>query len=85
MNVKDWKERLGSSEELSEAQIIISNSLDMAAKSVTASEIRKAEAQGLLDLEDMKLIARLEREQEMQARRKAKQEQQDSQSNRFKQ
>lgn len=84
MDNKDWANRLGTPEELAEAQIILSNSMDMATKSVSASEIRKAEALGWLDVEDMKLITRLERQQEMQAQRKDKKaQQQHSDNNQF--
>ena len=77
-------DRLGTPDELSEAKIIISNSLDMAAKSLQKSEIQQAQAKGWLDSEDTKLITRLDRLNEMKAQRQQKQGQSDSQKQRFK-
>ena len=73
MHEKEWSDRLGTNEELAEAQTILNNSLKIASTSIKASEIRKAEAQGLLTPEDMKIIVRLEREVEMQNIREEKQ------------
>ena len=85
MGNKEWANRLGTSKELSDAETILTNSLKMATNEVTAADVRKAEAIGWLDPEDMKLIARFEREQEMKAQRKNKSEQQNSRNNQFRQ
>ncbi|MEZ5536410.1 MAG: hypothetical protein R3F02_12390 [Thiolinea sp.] len=63
---KEWSDRLGTAEELEEAQVIISNSLKVASDAIDASELREAKAQGMLTQDDLKVIARLERETEMQ-------------------
>lgn len=73
MNDKEWSDRLGSTEELGEAQVIVDNSLKIAMTSIKPSEIRKAEAQGLLTPQDLVLLERIERQQEMQSARAEKQ------------
>ena len=85
MGNKEWADRLGTYEELADAEIILTNSLSSAAKEVSAADVHKAEAMGLLNTEDVKLIARFEREQEMKAQRKSKNEKQNSSKNQFRQ
>ena len=85
MGDKDWANRIGTEQELDDARTILSNSLELAAKSVSADEIRKAETIGWLDAEDINLITRFERLQEVQEHRRGKKEQQQSHKNQNKQ
>ena len=85
MGDTDWADRIGTEQELDDARTILSNSLALAAKSVSANEVRKAEKIGWLDADDMKLITRFERLQEIQEQRKSKKEQQQSHKNQNKQ
>lgn len=74
MNEREWSDRLGSSEEISEAQVIVDNSLKIAIDSIQPSEIQEAEAKGLLSSEDLRLIEQIERQQEIQKSREEKQQ-----------
>ena len=81
---EEWADRLGTPQELIDAEKILTNSLKMASKSVTKDDMHKAKTTGWLDEEDLQLIARIEREQEMKSLREDKKEQQDSLTNKFK-
>ena len=79
----EWSDRIGTPEELEDAGTILTNSLELAKRTVTSADVKKAEKVGWLDDEDIKLIARFEREQEMKAERQRKKDQQSSHNNRF--
>ena len=81
---EEWADRLGTPQELIDAEEVLTNSLKMASKSVTKDDMHKAKTTGWLDEEDLQLIARIEREQEMKELREDKKEQQDSLTNQFK-
>ena len=77
-------DRMGTQTETDEAKIILTNSLLAAESSITLAERREAEANGWLDQQDKKHIAQIERLQEIQEQRQAKQKT-DAKKHRFKQ
>lgn len=71
----EWADRLGTEEEMTNAEMVIENSLKVAMDFVMPSEIVEAIGKGLLTSEDAQLIVQIERQQEMQSIREEHQQQ----------
>lgn len=65
----EWSQRLGSSEELSDAQGVIAKSLEMALADVSQAELAEAKEQGLLSQGEMVELTAAQRQSEMRASR----------------
>ena len=74
MDDKSWADRLGTEEELTNAEVVIKNSLKKAMDFVMPAEIVEAIGKGLLSSDDAELIERIERQSEIQSFREDKQQ-----------
>lgn len=82
MNEKEWSDRLGSPEELKQAQKVTQNSLDLAIKSINSKDLKEAKEKDLLSQSEASEIKILMAEKEL-SNKSSKQHGESHSKNRF--